>query len=75
MNRRLLTVLLVAFVIAAVCTFLVYRLVSTRVTVARPIPTTNVVAAKTDIKLGTVLTADNLTTIGLTGTVPKGDSR
>jgi pilus assembly protein CpaB len=72
MNRRLLTVLLVAFFIAAVCTFLVYRLVSTRVTVARPVPTTNVVAAKTDIKLGTVLTADSLTTIGLTGTVPKG---
>jgi len=72
MNRRLLTVLLVAFFIAAVCTFLVYRLVSSRVTVARQIPTTNVVAAKTDIKLGTVLTADSLTTIGLTGTVPKG---
>jgi pilus assembly protein CpaB len=72
MNRRLLTVLLVAFVIAAICTFGVYRLVSGRMTAAQPVPTTNVVAAKTDIKLGTLLTADNLTTIGLTGEVPKG---
>jgi pilus assembly protein CpaB len=72
MNRRLLTVLLVAFCIAAICTFLVYRLVSNRVTAAKPVPTTNVVAAKTDIKLGTILTADNLTTIGITGIVPKG---
>jgi pilus assembly protein CpaB len=72
MNRRLLTVLLVAFFIAAICTFLVYRLVSNRVTAAQPVPTTSVVAAKTDIKLGTILTADNLTTIGITGIVPKG---
>jgi pilus assembly protein CpaB len=72
MNRRLLTVLLVAFFIAAICTFLVYRLVSSRVAGAQPVPTTSVVAAKADIKLGTILTADNLTTIGLTGIVPKG---
>jgi pilus assembly protein CpaB len=72
MNRRLLMVLLVAFVIAAICTLLVYRLVSNRVTAAQPVPTTSVVAAKTDIKLGTILTADNLTTIGITGLVPKG---
>jgi pilus assembly protein CpaB len=72
MNRRLLTVLLVAFCIAAICTFLVYRLVSNRVSAAQPVPTTSVVAAKTDIKLGTLLTADNLTTIGITGLVPKG---
>jgi len=65
-------VLLVAFVIAAICTLLVYRLVSNRVTAAQPVPTTSVVAAKTDIKLGTILTADNLTTIGITGLVPKG---
>jgi pilus assembly protein CpaB len=51
---------------------LVYRLVSNRVTAAQPVPTTSVVAAKTDIKLGTILTADNLTTIGITGLVPKG---
>jgi pilus assembly protein CpaB len=72
MNRRLLMVLLVAFFIAAICTFLVYRLVSSRVAGAQPVPTTNVIAAKTDIKLGTLLTADNLTTVGITGVVPKG---
>jgi pilus assembly protein CpaB len=72
MNRRLLTVLLVAFFIAAICTFFVYRLVSGRVAAGQPVATTNVVAAKTDIKLGTILTGDNLTTIGITGAVPKG---
>jgi pilus assembly protein CpaB len=30
------------------------------------------VAAKADIKLGTILTADNITTLGITGTPPKG---
>jgi pilus assembly protein CpaB len=72
MNRRLLTILLVAFLIAAACTFLVYRLVGNRMTATRPVATTNVVAAKADIKLGTLLTADNITTIGLAGAVPKG---
>ena len=71
MNRRLLTILLVAFVIAAACTFLVFRLVSNRVG-ARQASTTNVVAAKQDIKLGSILTADNLTTLDIVGTVPQG---
>jgi pilus assembly protein CpaB len=71
MNRRLLTILLVAFVIAAASTFLVFRLVSSRVG-ARQASTSNVVAAKQDIKLGSVLTADNLTTLGITGTIPQG---
>jgi pilus assembly protein CpaB len=71
MNRRLLTILSIAFVIAAFFTFLVYRLVSNRVAV-KPIVTTGVVAAKTDIKLGTILSADNLQTAEITGAVPQG---
>lgn len=71
MNRRLLTILLAAFVIAAACTFLVFRLVSNRVG-ARQTSTTNVVAAKQDLKLGSILTADNLTTMGITGAIPQG---
>ncbi len=71
MNRRVTTILAVAFVIAALFTFLVVRLVGNRVG-ARPSATTSIVAAKTDIKIGTVLTADNLTTIGVTGTAPVG---
>jgi pilus assembly protein CpaB len=71
MNRRLLTILLAAFFIATLFSFVVYRMVSNRVTAAKPAATIRVVAAKSDIKLGSVLNADNLTTIEI-GTVPKG---
>lgn len=72
MNRRLLTILLVAFVIASVCTFLVYRILGHMVVASKPIPTTRVVAAATDIKLGTVLTPSDLTTTQIAGATPKG---
>src|ERR1035438_1070217 len=71
MNRRLLTILLVAFFIAAVCTLLIAHLVRNQAAGRQPV-TTLVVAAKADIKLGTILTADNITTLGITGTPPKG---
>jgi pilus assembly protein CpaB len=72
MNRRLLTILLVAFVIASVCTFLVYRILGHLVVASKPIPTTRIVAAATDIKLGSVLTASDLTTTQIAGATPKG---
>jgi pilus assembly protein CpaB len=72
MNRRLLTILLVAFVIASGCTFLVYRILGHMVVASKPISTTHVVAAATDIKLGTVLTASDLTTTEIAGATPKG---
>ncbi len=72
MNRRLLTILLVAFVIASGCTFLVYRILGHIVVSSKPVATTKVVAAATDIKLGTVLTSSDLTTTEIAGTVPKG---
>jgi pilus assembly protein CpaB len=72
MNRRLLTILLISFLIAGACAFLVYKSVGTRMTAAKPIVTTRVVAAASDIKLGTVLAATDLTTIQIQGAVPKG---
>ncbi len=72
MNRRLLTILLVAFVIASVCTFLVYRILGHMVVASKPVSTTRVVAAATDIKLGTVLTPSDLTTTEIAGATPKG---
>src|ERR1700733_5394950 len=71
MNKRLLTILLLAFVIAGACAFLVFRVVGSRLGATQP-STTKVVAAAADIKLGTVLTTANLTTIDIAGTVPKG---
>jgi pilus assembly protein CpaB len=72
MNRRLLTILLISFVIAGACAFLVYRIVGNRMAAARPVQTTRVVAASGDIKLGTLLTAADLTTVQIVGSVPKG---
>jgi pilus assembly protein CpaB len=41
------------------------------VVAARPVVTTQVVAAATDLKLGTILTAANLTTVEFKGAIPK----
>jgi len=71
MNRRLVTILLAAFVVAALCSVLVYRLVGMRIAAAKPLPSTRVVAAATDIKIGQILAAPDLTTIQIQGTVPK----
>jgi pilus assembly protein CpaB len=71
MNRRLITILLVAFFIAAMCTFVVYRLVSGQLSVKRPSATTQVVAANADIKLGTIIKAENLQTIEIAGVPPE----
>jgi pilus assembly protein CpaB len=72
MNRRLLTILLIAFLVAIGCTMLVVRLVRNQAAAARPPATALLVAAKTDIKLGTILTADNLTTVEVVGAPPQG---
>ena len=72
MNRRLLTILLVAFVIAGVCAFGVYRVVGSKISTQQQSPTTTVVAAATDLKLGTVLTQADLSVIKISGTLPKG---
>ncbi len=71
MNKRLLTILLLAFVIAGACAFLVYRVIGNRLGESHQ-ATTRVVAVAADIKLGTVLTAANLTTIDIDGAAPKG---
>ena len=73
MNRRLLTILLSAFVIAAICAFMVWRVVAVRLQAAtHQSATTRVVAAAADLKLGTLITAANLTTIEIGGQPPKG---
>jgi len=72
MNRRLLTILLLAFVIAGVCAFVVYRVVNGRLSAARPAASNRVVAAAANIKLGAVITAKDLSTIEIVGTLPTG---
>jgi len=72
MNRRLLTILFFAFLIAAACAYLVYRAIGNRQVASRPAEPTRVIAAASDIKLGSVLSAANLTTVEITGQLPKG---
>ncbi len=72
MNRRVLAILFVAFLVATVCTLLVVRLVQNQTTATKPSATTHVIAAKSNIKLGSILGDDNLTAIEISGTPPKG---
>jgi len=71
MNRKLLGILLTAFVIAAACSYLVYRVVGNKLMTAQP-KSTRVVVAASDIKLGTLLRSSDLTTGEVVGTPPKG---
>ena len=71
MNRRLLTILLSAFVVAAACSYLVYRVVGARVG-APQARTTRIVAAEQDLKIGTLLKNSDLTTIAISGALPQG---
>lgn len=73
MNRRLLTVLLIAFAIALGCSFIVYRLVGNRIMAAAAQPRANtMLVAANDVKLGSVLKDSDLTTTQLVGPLPKG---
>jgi pilus assembly protein CpaB len=72
MNRRLLTILVLAFAIAGICAFAVYRMIGNRLQAAQPAATTHVIAVNADIKLGAVLTAGNLAIIEIAGALPKG---
>ncbi len=72
MNRRLITILLIALVVAGMCTWLVVRLVGVRIATSKPVESTKLVAAAKDIPLGAVLTSADLTTMTVTGAPPKG---
>jgi pilus assembly protein CpaB len=71
MNRRLVTVLFSAFVIAALCSYLVYRVIGNRLGAVQPKATRLIVAAS-DIKLGSLLRDVDLTTADFVGSLPKG---
>ena len=72
MNRRLLIILLSAFVLASISALLVWRVVGARMAAAKSVPTTRLVAAAKDIKIGAVLAATDLTTLQIVGTAPAG---
>ncbi|WP_035359036.1 Flp pilus assembly protein CpaB [Edaphobacter aggregans] len=71
MNKRVLVILLSAFVIATACSYLVYRVVGRRL-MATQRKNTSVIVAAADIKLGSVLRDVDLATSEIAGPVPKG---
>jgi pilus assembly protein CpaB len=71
MNRRLATVLFSAFAVAAICSYLVYRVIGNRLGAVQP-KTTQVIVAATDIKLGSLLRDVDLSTADFVGLLPKG---
>jgi len=76
MNRRVVTFLFLAFVIALACSVFVWRKLTAGASAVQPkTNTVAVVAAAENIKLGSVLTAGNLTTVEIAGTLPQGAIR
>ena len=71
MNKRVQLILFSAFVIAALCSYVVYRVVGTRIAATHR-QTTRVVVAAKDIKLGSVLKDTDLGTAERAGPAPKG---
>lgn len=72
MNRRLLTILLIAFAIALGCSFIVYRMVGNRLMAVAQPRSANVIVAANDVKIGSILQATDLTTAQMVGPLPKG---
>ena len=71
MNKRLVVILLSAFVIAAGCSYMVYRVLAKRIAGSRP-NTTRVVVAAADIKIGTILKEEDLRVSEMSGEPSKG---
>jgi pilus assembly protein CpaB len=71
MNKRVQIILLSAFVIAALCSYLVYKVMINHVAASQP-KTKTVVIAATDLKLGSVLKETDLGTTQIEGTIPDG---
>lgn len=74
MNQRFVSVLVFAFVVAAGASFLLYRLMSGRMTTEAAPSTVEIVLASRKLELGTVLKDSDLTLSGWPGTPPPGAS-
>lgn len=71
MTRRLVTILVTAFVIAALCSYLVAKIVGNRLS-APAVKTTTVIAAAQDLPIGTIISAHDLGTTQIAGALPPG---
>jgi pilus assembly protein CpaB len=72
MNRRLSTILLLAFVIAAISSYLVYRVASQQIHPALQPAATKIIVAGRDLRIGTVIRDADLSTAEWVGSLPRG---
>ena len=72
MNRRLTTILFFAFVIAALASYLVYRVAAKQFGAASRVQATTLIVAARDLELGTLIRDADLTTAQWVGPLPKG---
>lgn len=72
MNRRVMNILFLAFLIAAASSFLIYRLLGRRIGGGAPVPTSQVVVAARDVQLGNILKDGDVKLASISGTPPKG---
>jgi len=72
MNRRLLVILLVALVVASVSSYVIVRMVGNNLSAAKPLPSSPMIVAARDVKIGTILAAADVKTVNVTGLTPQG---
>jgi pilus assembly protein CpaB len=71
MNRRLTTILLTAFAVAAIASYMVYRVVGGQMHTPQQPTTTRIVVAAHDLELGSVIKDADLSTAEWVGALPK----
>lgn len=72
MNRKVMAILVASFIVASMCTYIIWRVLDGNIAALNRAKVHQVIAARDNIKLGTVLTDDNLTTVGIAGPPPQG---
>jgi len=72
MNRRLLTILLCAFLVAAGASYLVYRIAGNQMRAGVHQPTARILVAARDLEIGTLIKESDLKTGEWMGALPKG---
>src|SRR5690349_1527761 len=71
MNRRMTTIVGIAFAIAAIASILVYRIAGQQAQVRQMPSTTKIIVAARDLELGSVVKDTDLTTADWVGALPK----
>src|SRR4051812_22630327 len=72
MNKRLLSVVAFGLAVAGVASFILYQLITSRMTATAAVATTPVVVAARDMQIGTLIKESDLKLAAWPGTPPQG---